>query len=228
MTNMKLLRILVLPAILALSAPAALAASTARTITVQGTGTVTTVPDEADFGFGVTVTGRTARSALTANSARMNALIAAIKKQGIPGTDIQTSQISLSPNMNENGTKIIDFTAANSVTVKTHAIAKAGAIVDAAVAAGANLVSGPTLTISDQRALQRRALKAAIADARSRALAIAAAAHVRLGAVSTVTETSSSPIPFESVAKAGAAVGTPVEPGTVKTEEDVTVTFSIR
>jgi uncharacterized protein YggE len=210
------------------AATAGASVAVARTITVNGVGIITSVPDQAEFSFGVSVTGQTANAALTANAGRMNALIAAIKKQGIPDRDIQTAEISLSPNTNNNGTKILDFTASNSVTVITKAIARAGAIVDAAVAAGANTISGPTLTPSDQLSLERRALGAAIGDARARALAIAAAAHVRLGVVLTVTEVSSSPVTFGPGPRASAvAPSTPVEAGTVKTEEDVTVTFSI-
>lgn len=199
-----------------------------RTITVQGTGIVTTVPDEAQFSFGVSTTAPTAKAALTANAARMNRLIAALKRAGIALPDIQTAQISLAPNTNDNGSKVLSFTASNSVTVKTKAIGEAGSIVDAAVGAGANLVSGPSLGPSDQLVLQRRALKKAVADARARALAIAQASHVRLGPVQSVNETTSSPITFSPSPKASAASGTPVEPGSVQVEEDVTVTFAIR
>ena len=204
-------------------------AADGRTITVNGTGIVTTVPNEAAFNFGVSITARTAQGALTANARRMTLVIAAIEKQGIAARDIQTAEISLTPNTNDNGTKVIDFTASNSVTVTTKSIPKSGGIVDAAVGAGANTVSGPTLTISDQLSLERRALASAIADARARALAIASASHVKLGAVRTVTEESSSPITFGSAPKAAslASPSTPVQPGTVQTEEDVTVTFAI-
>jgi len=215
-------------ALVGAAATAGAAAAAGRTITVNGVGIITSVPDQAQFSFGVSVTGQTANAALSANARRMNALIAAIRKKGISDRDIQTAEISLSPNTNNNGTKILDFTASNSVTVMTKAIAKAGVIVDAAVAAGANTISGPTLTPSDQLSLERRALGAAIGDARSRALAIAAAARVKLGEVLTVTEVSSSPITFSPAPKASAAASsTPVEAGTVQTEEDVTVTFSI-
>jgi hypothetical protein len=220
--------------LLGLAATAVVAASPAtaapsRTITVNGTGIVTTVPDEAQFTFGVSTTAPSAKRALAGNAARMNRLIAALKAAGVAPADIQTAEISLSPNTNENGSRVLSFTASNSVTVKTKQIAKAGSIVDAAVGAGANLVSGPSLGPSDQAALQRRALQKAVADARGRALAIAQAAHVRLGAVVTVNETSSSPIQFSPTPKAAtAAPSTPVEPGSVQVEEDVTVTFSIR
>ena len=220
--------------ILALAAAVTAAASPAnaaqpRTITVNGSGIVTTVPDEAQFTFGVSTTAPSAKAALSGNAARMNRLIATLKAAGIAPSDIQTAEISLSPNTNENGSKVLSFTASNSVTVKTKQIAKAGSIVDAAVGAGANLVSGPSLGPSDQAALQRRALQKAVADARGRALAIAQAAHVGLGRVMTVSETSSTPIQFAQAPKAAAgAPATPVEPGSVQVEEDVTVTFSIR
>ncbi len=219
---------LVLPAALAAATLGAGKASAApRTITVQGTGIVTTVPNEAQFSFGVSVTAPNAKAALTANARRMNALIAALKSLGIPPTAIQTAQISLTPNTNDNGTKILDFTASDSVSVTTKDVAKSGSIVDAAVAAGANLVSGPTLGPSDQLVLERRALKAAVGDAHARALAIAQAAHVKLGVIKTVTEVSSSPVTFSPSPKAASIASTPVEPGTVQTEEDVTVTYGI-
>jgi uncharacterized protein YggE len=203
-------------------------AATPRTITVQGTGIVNTVPDRAQFTFGVSVTGPTAKAALTANAARMNGLIAAVKARGIPASAIQTAEVSLTPNTSQNGNKILNFTAADSVTVTTKVIAQAGSIVDAAVAAGANTVSGPSLSPSNQAALQRAALQKAVADAHARALAIAQAAHVQLGAVRTVTEGTSTPITFGEAPKAAAAVAsTPLEPGTVQVEEDVTVTYAI-
>jgi uncharacterized protein YggE len=215
-------------ALIALTAASLAGAAGPRSITVSGTGIVTTVPNEADFNFGVSTTGSTANAALRANAARMTSVIQAIEKEGVPAADIQTSQISLSPNMNETGTRILNFTASNSVTVTTRAIAKSGGIVDAAVKAGANTVSGPNLTASDRVALTQHALKAAIADARARAVAIAAAAHVTLGGVLTVNESSSTPITYSAAPKAAAAQSTPVQPGTVQTEEDVTVTFAIR
>jgi uncharacterized protein YggE len=223
----RLMIILFVVAVVAAAAADA-AAAARRTITVEGTGIVTSVPDQAQFTFGVSTTGTTARAALTGNSTRMNRLIAAIERQGVPQREIQTAQISLTPNTNENGTKILDFTASNSVTVTTRSIATSGAIVDAAVAAGANQVGGPSLSPSDQLALERRALGAAITDARARALAIAVASHVRLGAVQTVQEGTPTPITFAPTAKAANGLSTtPVQPGTVQTEEDVTVTYAI-
>jgi uncharacterized protein YggE len=51
--------------------------------------------------------------------------------------------------------------------------------------------------------------------------------HVKLGEVQTVSETSTTPVQFASSARPRSS-GTPVEPGSVQVEEDVTVTFRIR
>jgi uncharacterized protein len=208
------------------AAPIASAGSP-RTITVDGSGTVTTVPNEADFSFGVAVTAPTAKSALKACARRATSMIDALKNAGVKTSDIQSAEITLSPNTNADGTRIVNFTASNTVTVKTRDIPASGGIVDTAVAAGANTVDGPNLTTADQLALSQRALAAAVSNARTKALAIAAAAHVKLGAVLSVNENSSTPITYSPAPKASLAAGTPVEAGTVQTEEDVTVTYAI-
>lgn len=203
--------------------------SNPRAVTVNGTGTVSSVPHEADFTLGVAATARTAVAATSANAAKMTRVIAALKSNGVAAADIQTAQISLSPNENDAGTKVINYTVTNNVTVNIRDLTKAGATIDAAVGAGANQVDGPTLTPTGQQEIYRAALKAAIADARARAQAIADAAGEKLGKLRSASETSTTPITFgaaKSEALPGAAV-TPVEPGTVKTEADVTATYDI-
>ena len=223
MTPVKLAAVFL--AVAALAAPAALGA-TPRSITVNGAGTVSTTPNQGDFTFGVTTTGGTASAALSSNARLMNRVIAALKAHGVSAADIQTAEVSLAPNRNQNGDKILNYTATNSVTARVKPLSKAGPVVDAAVTAGANEVSGPSLTSSDARVLSQSALKAAVVDARARALAIASAAGVRLGRVLTVSETTSSPIPL-GAEKVASVASTPIEAGTVQIEADVTVTFAI-
>jgi len=200
-----------------------------RAITVNGTGTVSSVPHEADFTLGVSATAATATSATSANATEMTRVIGALKSNGVAPADIQTAEISLSPNENEAGTKVLNYTVTNSVTVNIRNLSKAGSTIDAAVHAGANQVDGPNLTPTGQQEIYRAALKAAIADAHSRAQAIANAAGEKLGKLRSASETSSPPPLAFSAAKselAGAAP-TPVEPGKVQTEADVTATYDM-
>src|SRR6476646_10190951 len=77
--------------------------STGSTITVTGNGTVSSTPDQASFGFGVTTNGATAAQALSSNSARARAIIDALKRAGIASADIQTTQVSLWPQTSSDG-----------------------------------------------------------------------------------------------------------------------------
>jgi uncharacterized protein len=201
------------------------AATPAKTITVSGHGTVTTVPDRASFYFTVDTRAQTAAGALGRNADAATAVVAALKNAGVTGADIQTSQVYLSPQTSENGTSIIGYAASTSIVVKT-TIGKAGSIIDAAVGAGADGVSGPSLSRSDEDALYRDALKNAVSDARDKAAALASAAGLTLGGAQTVVEGGGqTPIPLVSGAKA-ADSSVAIEPGTQTIEANVTVTYS--
>jgi uncharacterized protein len=196
-----------------------------KTITVTGNGSVTTVPDRASFSFTVQTRATTAKAALAQNASDATALVAALKNAGVAAADLQTGQVSLSTQMNADGTDVIGYIASNTVSAQT-TIAKAGGLVDAAVGAGATGVSGPTLSRSDAAALYRDALKSAVASAGEKAKALAAAAGLSLGGVLTIVESSQTPVVW-SAAKADVAAPTPIEPGTQTIDATVTVTYAL-
>lgn len=202
------------------------AAAAQHAIIVTGNGSVQTVPDRARLSFGLTTDAKTASTALHANAAGMTKVIAAIKAQGIASADIRTEFVSLSPRYTQNGDGIVGYTATNSVSVTLRDLGKAGPVIDAAVDAGANQVSGPSLAPSDESALYRQALRAAIADAKAKARTIAAAAGLHLRRITDVSE-SGGPVPTPLTGKAGVAPSTPIEPGTQLVQATVTVTFAV-
>ena len=202
------------------------AAATQHSIVVTGNGSVATVPDRAQLSFGVSSDAKTASAALRVNAVEMTRVIAAIKAQGIAAADIRTEQVSLSPRYTQNGEGILGYTATNSVGVTLRNLDKTGAVIDAAVEAGANQVSGPNLVRSDQSALYRAALRVAIANAKAKAQTIARASGLVLRRITDVSE-SGGPTPIVDSTKVGAAPATPIEPGTQLVEATVTVTFSI-
>jgi uncharacterized protein YggE len=197
----------------------------ARTISVTGSGTVTTVPNRATFSFGVVSNAKTAAAALAANANDMRSVIVALVAAGVARGDIQTQGVSLSVRTTDNGDTIVGYTATNSVSATVRDLNKAGRIVDAAVGAGANQVFGPSLTRSDSSGLYRRSLRGAVADARAKAGAIAAAGHVHIRGIRSVVEQSaSSPVPVPAVRS---GVATPIEPGTQMVQATVVVEFLI-
>lgn len=203
-------------------------APAARSITVSGNGTVSATPNQAQFTFGVGTRGKTAVQALADNAAEMTKLIGALKAAGIAAADLQTSSVSLSAITSDQGDAIIGYSASNSVTATIANVARAGAIVDTAVAAGANQVDGPNLTVSDQAALYRAALKNAVADARVKAEALAAASGLQVGAVSSVEEATNTPSPinFDAV-RATPSPSTPIVVGSQEIAATVTVVFDV-
>ena len=198
-----------------------------HSIVVVGQGSVKTVPDRAQLSLGVSSDAKTAAGALRANAAEMAKVIAAVKAQGIPAADIQTDQVSLSLRFGDNGQAVVGYTATNTVSVIVRSIAKVGPVIDAAVDAGANQVYGPNLVRSDQQALYRTAMRAAISNARVKAAAIAKAAGLTLRRITDVVE-SGGPAPLPVDAKTALpATGTPIEPGTQLVQATLTVTFAV-
>ena len=198
--------------------------SAGTVITVTGSGTVDATPDQASFDFGVTTNGATAAEALNRNSSQAQAIVDALEKSGVDASDIQTTQVSLWPQTSTDGREITGYQASNSVQV-TAALGKSGALVDAAVAAGANNVDGPNLDTADKSSLYDQALKQALGDAKDKAQAIAAGAGLTLNSVVTVREGGdvSQPLPMFDTATAAKAV--PIEAGTQHVQASVTVTY---
>jgi len=131
------------------------------------------------------------------------------------------------PQTSQDGTTIVGYVASNSVTVRT-GLDRAGQIVDAAVRAGANGVSGPNLDVSDQSTLYRDALHKAVDDAKLKAQSIAAAAGLSLGNAQSIVEGGSatspeSPLP---IADKLSAAGAPIEAGTQEIQASVTITYA--
>jgi len=219
-----LLVLAVVVAAVSLPGAASSAAAEAGGITVQGTASIATAPDRAELSFGVESQGQTAKAALAANAAEMRRVIAAVKAAG--GTNVVTQSVSLSPRYRDQN-QVQAFVATNTVSATIKEIAKAGALMDAAVDAGANQVYGPSLSRGDQRPNYRKALEAAVAEARASAQTLASASGLSLGRITAVVEGGgSAPQPFAVAEKAMDAGSTPIEPGTQQVTAVVSVTFA--
>lgn len=216
------------------AAPTASDSGPTKGITVQGTGRVTISPDLATINVSVQSQGSTAAKTQSQASGAMAKVIAAVKSHGVADADMATQWIALSPqySYSPNGTtppKVVGYQANQSLSVKVRHIDDSGAIIDAAVGAGANGVDGISFSVSDPTRAAAQARLAAVADAKTRAAALASAAGVTLGSAISITEVSATvpvPIPY-ALDKAAGAPTTPVQPGTTDIEVDVQVTFAI-
>jgi uncharacterized protein len=200
-----------------------------RGITVNASGEIEAAPDRAALQIGVDTQASNAKQALTQNAERVRQVIDALRKAGVAKDDLQTSQVSLWPETGSDGTGVTGYRAQNSVSVELD-VAKAGDAIDAAVAAGANTVSGPTLSVDEREEHYRKALAKAVEAARAKAEAIADAAGVNVGRVTAVVESAGDPEPqpyFAAAARDTVESSTPIEPGKQQIAATVTVTFAV-
>jgi uncharacterized protein YggE len=141
---------------------------------VLASGRADTRPDQARFTAGVQTIAPSAAAASAGNNEVMSKVAAALERLGVKADDIQTRQITLS--RIEYGPQRGRFQANNMVEVRVRDLARAGQAITATTEAGANVLSGPNMTISDPEAASRSAYAQAYKAARARAEAYASAA----------------------------------------------------
>ncbi len=204
-----------------------------RQITVVGTGEAKATPDRATVELGVRSEAKSAREALTDNSAKMAALIDQLKQLGIAAKDIQTRNFNVSPTYTQDGHTVTGYQVTNSVSVVIRDLKGAGDLLDKVVSAGANTIYGMSFEIDNPKALQTQARDAAVADAQARAQAMAKAAGGTVGQVITISENVGAPprpvLMRGAVESAPAAAGAaPVETGEQTIDAQVEVTYELR
>ncbi len=197
---------------------------------VSAQGTVQRVPDVAIISAGVITTATTAKTAMVSNATAMTRVLAALRGAGVAERDIATAQIGLSPQyryVDNQPPVVVGYQANNSVTVRFRDIAKSGAILDALVAAGANQINGPSLTIDRPEAAQDEARAEAMKTARTRAELYARAAGMTVKRIVAIAETSSvsgpPPMPYVRAQMADSAAKSEIVPG----EQDVGITVNV-
>lgn len=221
-----------LAASLLLAGPS-LAAET-RTISMSGHGEVKAAPDQVQVNAGVTTSAPTAAQALSANTARMKGVFAALEKMGVPARNIQTTNFSVSPQYTGGGVnerpRLTGYQVNNNVSVRLDDVARLGAALDALVTAGANQMNGINFAIRDPAPMLAKARAEAIADARLRAETYAKAAGVTLGPIQSISEGGGvmPPRPMYRAMAMQADSAVPVAAGEESVGADVSVVWEIR
>jgi uncharacterized protein YggE len=153
---------------------------------VSATGRTDTRPDEARFTAGVQTLAATAAAASAGNNAVMKRVAAALQQLGVKPDDMQTRQITLQ--RIDYGPERGRFQANNMVEVRVRNLARAGDAIAVTTEAGANVLSGPNMSISDPEAASRSAYAQAYKAARARAEAYASAAGLKVSRVLAIRD----------------------------------------
>ena len=191
---------------------------------------MTGAPDTLTVGIGVSTTAAHAATALAENNAIASRVQQALRSAGVPLAGIQTTGLSLQPTSPNPGFQVYD-----EVTATVKNIAKAGTIIDDALApAGdAGRLDQVDLSISDTSPLMVAAEQRAVVSAKAQAEQLAAAAGEQLGVLVSLTDSPQQPngVFPQSFAASGssaaAAAPVPVQPGTQQMSVDVTGVWAV-
>jgi hypothetical protein len=199
-----------------------------KRVSTTGEATVKLDPNEATIDLGVVTQGTTG-----AEAGRKNATIASAVKKALERfrpQSLSTTGYNMQPNLvyeQNKAPRLINYTVYNTVRVKTAVLDDIGPMVDAAMTAGANQVSGLQFSSNQVASARLDALAKASADAKTRAEAMARGTGAKIGAIVWLSDTSSPPpMPMMKMAApmmAAESVPTPIEAGTI----DVMVSVSL-
>lgn len=193
-------------------------------------------PDIVNVGAGVSSDAPTAVAAMQQNAKAMDAVIAKIRALGIAKDDVQTAGINLNAqyDYDQRLQKQVfrGYRASNTVNITLRDVNKAGAVLDALVAAGATDLNGPNFGIDNDKPAKDQARKTAMESARAQALDYARMAGYTDIRLLSVSESASygHPMPMlQAASKMADAVAapTPVEPGLVGTSVTVSVKYEM-
>jgi len=193
------------------------------------------VPDVATISAGVVTQSADANSAMRANAAQMDKVMAAIRAAGVPDRDIRTSGVNLNPQYkyveNQNPT-ITGYQASNTVDLKVRDVSRLGQVLDALVASGANQVNGPSFEIDQPEPVYDEARRAALGKAQARAQMYAKELGLRVRRIVSISEgggfTPPVPMPMMAMAARGKAeADTSVAPGETTLTVNLDVVFEL-
>jgi len=200
-----------------------------------GHATIERAPDRAFVTLSTETRGTKPDDVQKQNAAAMTRVQDAVTKAKVPADAVRTLGFNLQEEFDwVNGKRVSrGYTASNSVEVRVDDLTTLGALMDAAVQAGATGVSAVRFELKDRAGAEREALRLAVADARARADAAAAGANTRVVGVVKIEESGvprgPAPMPRMRMATAAPAQApdTPVAPGQIEIEAAVTLTASL-
>lgn len=210
-------------------------ASQATTLHLSAYGEVKVQPDMASLVLGVQTEAPTAAQALSANAGQMDRVIGALRRAGIAERDLRTSRVSVNPKYvyeQNQPPKLTGYESSNQLTVTTRDLKRLGALIDAAVGAGATNVNGVAFTLADPRPAQDAARLQAVKALQTKAALYATALGHPIARLVTFSEGAEGaappPLPVPPVVYASMRTAqTSVSPGELEIQVQVSGVYEL-
>lgn len=216
------------------------------TVSTSGSASVKVNPDKVSITIGVETNGETAVEAARDNATLMELILAALRDAGVKNDQIATSNYNVFPVYETVSppciqiyppppdcvpkSEITGYRAVNSIVVTVNASSDVGKLIDAAINAGANNVSGAYFFVSEERQQEIREslIERAINNAKSRAEKAAQALDMEITGVQSVNLADVYfPVFYKDFAFAEAVGSTQIFPGQQDVSMSVQVVFTM-
>lgn len=198
-------------------------------VVTTGQGEVRVVPDRATISIGVQTRALTAVDASAVNARKQKAVIDAIRGKGIAAEQISTTGYNVQPEMKyeKPGAPpvVSGYMVWNVVSVQLQRTDLVGAVIDAALAAGATGINSLAFSISNPDSARRAAIAIAVGRAKGDGEAAARAAGGELGVLVELTTGEfdmPTPRPMAFAARAMEGDATQIEAGMQPVRASVT------
>lgn len=218
--------------------------SSMNTISVDGEGEVSAIPDIATLSMTLSKEAATSKEAQTLLNESVTKVVSYLKEKSIEDKDVKSEYGGLTPKYSYEkcytyncpvNSKITGYTATQTITVKVREVDNANDIRTGLAELGVTDISGPTFSIDEEEVFQDEARAKAIADAKIKAEVLAKNLGVKLGKIVSYSEGGDfyRPMYEKSMMDAGSAAmlssTAPVLPkGENKITSNVTVIYEIR
>jgi hypothetical protein len=209
-----------------------------RTITVVGEGRVSIEPDIARANIGVEVISPSVQEASADASATLEAVLQALRDEDVADEDIETSGFSIYAERfygpeGPGGQEEVNYRVSNNVSVTIRNLDSVGAVLGAAINAGANNIYGVNFSLDDPSAAESEARARAVENASSKAEELAELYGASVGPVVSISEIIGAGGGFYSgamaqdIGRGGGGAG-PILPGQLDVTRQLEVVYSLQ
>lgn len=203
-----------------------------RTVSVSGHGELQIKPDQAKLSFSIALRGDKLPALQEQAGQIMTDFLTLTRELNI--TQVNTTQLQVQPLYHwKEGQQIHDgYEVQRYIEVMLKDLDKLGLLIEQAIDTGVNQISRPDLQSSQAEAMREKALQAAAADARTKALLLAKELNVTLGAVQSITAMDNQPRPYAEARTVTLAAGSSgaaqtYQPGLITFTADVQASFDL-
>ena len=206
-----------------------------KTITVQGSSSVTAAPTIAYVSIGVTTFNKNAATAQGENAVKMDRVYKTLASLGIKKDKIKTLNYNISPRYDykNNVATLAGYNVINSIRVTVMDLKKVSDVLDMTVKEGVNQSNSISFGVTDEERdkLYLQALSQAVVNAKEKANTIATAAGITISKPANIIEGSSAHFvqpnyrAMDMAKMASEAAPTPISEGEMTIGANVTVIY---